>query len=313
MKIKKKYISNILLLAFFIALAWYIKENKEDFIQLRYINLWYILGAIILRILQLFLSGAFIKIIVNKYLVNNAITTFESFYISVFSAVGNFFGFMQSGAGIRAVYLKTKYGLSLSKFTMTILIHYTITFLVFGTAGLVALFCLGNLDWRFIIPMFILSYGALGFVMVNRIKLIDKILSNKVFKRFHNLFELLRQLPSDVRQKPGMFVTLSFLYVLRFMLAMMIQLLFFKSIDIDVSLFALMLYTSLSRLPIIVNITPAALGFREAILLLAQNLVSLDTSSILKLAIIERTIFVIVLTCTFILTSLVKKTKFASE
>ena len=313
MKIKKKYISNILLLAFFIALAWYIKENKEDFIQLRYINLWYILGAIILRILQLFLSGAFIKIIVNKYLVNNAITTFESFYISVFSAVGNFFGFMQSGAGIRAVYLKTKYGLSLSKFTMTILIHYTITFLVFGTAGLVALFCLGNLDWRFIIPMFILSYGALGFVMVNRIKLIDKILSNKVFKRFHNLFELLRQLPSDVRQKPGMFVTLSFLYVLRFMLAMMIQLLFFKSIDIDVSFFALMLYTSLSRLPIIVNITPAALGFREAILLLAQNLVSLDTSSILKLAIIERTIFVIVLTCTFILTSLVKKTKFASE
>lgn len=313
MKIKKKYISNILLLAFFIALAWYIKENKEDFIQLRYINLWYILGAIILRILQLFLSGAFIKIIVNKYLVNNAITTFESFYISVFSAVGNFFGFMQSGAGIRAVYLKTKYGLSLSKFTMTILIHYTITFLVFGTAGLVALFCLGNLDWRFIIPMFILSYGALGFVMVNRIKLIDKIISNKVFKRFHNLFELLRQLPSDVRQKPGMFVTLSFLYVLRFMLAMMIQLLFFKSIDIDVSFFALMLYTSLSRLPIIVNITPAALGFREAILLLAQNLVSLDTSSILKLAIIERTIFVIVLTCTFILTSLVKKTKFASE
>ena len=313
MKIKKKNISNILLLAFFIALAWYIKENKEDFIQLRYINLWYILGAIILRILQLFLSGAFIKIIVNKYLVNNAITTFESFYISVFSAVGNFFGFMQSGAGIRAVYLKTKYGLSLSKFTMTILIHYTITFLVFGTAGLVALFCLGNLDWRFIIPMFILSYGALGFVMVNRIKLIDKIISNKVFKRFHNLFELLRQLPSDVRQKPGMFVTLSFLYVLRFMLAMMIQLLFFKSIDIDVSFFALMLYTSLSRLPIIVNITPAALGFREAILLLAQNLVSLDTSSILKLAIIERTIFVIVLTCTFILTSLVKKTKFASE
>jgi len=313
MKIKKKYISNILLLAFFIALAWYIKENKDDFIQLRYINLWYILGAIILRILQLFLSGAFIKIIVNKYLVNNGITTFESFYISVFSAVGNFFGFMQSGAGIRAVYLKTKYGLSLSKFTMTILIHYTITFLVFGTAGLVALFCLGNLDWRFIIPMFILSYGALGFVMVNRIKLIDKIISNKVFKRFHNLFELLRQLPSDVRQKPGMFVTLSFLYVLRFMLAMMIQLLFFKSIDIDVSFFALMLYTSLSRLPIIVNITPAALGFREAILLLAQNLVSLDTSSILKLAIIERTIFVIVLTCTFILTSLVKKTKFASE
>ena len=120
MKIKKKYISNILLLVFFIALAWYIKGNKEDFAELKNINFWYILGVIFLRILQLFLSGSFIKIIVNKYLVDSAISNFESFYISVFSAVGNFFGFMQSGAGIRAVYLKSKYGLSLSKFTMTI-------------------------------------------------------------------------------------------------------------------------------------------------------------------------------------------------
>jgi uncharacterized protein (TIRG00374 family) len=311
MKFKKKYLSNFFLVLFLVILIIYIKNNKEEFAELRNINLWFLLMAMIIRTAQLFLSGYFIKIIVNKYLEQKSISSFESFYISVFSAVGNFFGFLQSGIGIRAFYLKTKYGLSISKFTMTVVIHYTITFFVFGTAGLLALICLGSYEWKLIVPLFFLSYAAIGFILLNRIKIVERIVFSNVFRRLHNAFRLLREIPEDVKTKPQMYLSLSLLYILRFLLAMLIQFLFFKSLDLMVPFCALMLYTSISRLPLIINITPAGVGFREAILILIQGLILIDTTSILKLAIVERTIFVVVLSLSFLVTSIIKKLKFA--
>ena len=307
MKFNKKLVSNGLLVIFLVALVYYVFKNLDDFKSLAQLDLKYIVIAFFLRTLQLMISGIFIMDLVNLFLKKDKLGFMESFYISVFSALGNFFGFLQGGVGMRAIYLKDKYNLDYSSFTLTVVIHYTITFLIYGFAGIVAIVLLNQVQPELIIPMTLITFGSFIALFSLNIPILKEIYELRIFKFLSKFLNQLVKLPYLFKSNFKLFLRLKFLYLLRFLIACIIQYLFFISLGFKVSIFTLMFYTSITGLSIIVNLTPASIGFREGIFLLIQDYLGLSTNEILQLAILDRTILVLVLVSTFFIMKFFKK------
>ena len=88
---------------------------------------WYWLVVIAAaRLVMIVSNGLFTKWTVEVF--TKKMSLWEGFHVSVLTAVGNFFGPLFGGLGIRAVYLKKIHNLAYSKFTATLIGYYLVMF-----------------------------------------------------------------------------------------------------------------------------------------------------------------------------------------
>ena len=190
----------------------------------------------------------------------------ESILLTMYTAIVNFFGPLQSGPAFRGVYLKQKHGLSLKTYAVA----STVYFFFFGGLSLLMLFS-GVLDW-WLVPIAVL--GLIVALVLER--------SKKYGTRFQALD--LKPLYLLVLATAIQIAIISLIYFVEL-----------RSVATNVSYSQAIIYTGAANLALFVSITPGAIGFRESFLLLSQRLHHISPSDIIAATTIDRAMYIVFL------------------
>lgn len=194
-----------------------------------------------------------------------AITRKESFLLTSYSAVINFFGPLQSGPAFRAIYLNQKHNVPIKKYTVASVGYYVI----YGLISVLLL--LSSYLGVFFVPILLVSLLVAGLVFYKFEGLSQKGLNNAAWLRL---------------------LAATLLQILILIIIFGIEL---KTIQSDISWSQILVYTGAANLALFVSITPGAIGFREAFLVFSQKLHGIDTSTIVAANTIDRGVYVIML------------------
>lgn len=196
----------------------------------------------------------------------------ENFLITAYSSVINFFGPLQSGPGVRAVYLKTRLHIRLRDYTLITLLYYGI----FAVINIGFLFAGTRPWWQ--------TFLAL---------LAGIFVSSYVFRTFRRRDNKPTDSQLSLRPKlVGVLIVLTLLQVVVLCLMYYFELL---SINTDTSFTQAISYTGAADLALFVSLTPGAVGFRESFLYFSQSLHHISTADILSANLIDRAVYVLFL------------------
>lgn len=190
----------------------------------------------------------------------------ESLLLTMYAAIINFFGPLQSGPAFRAVYLKKKHGLSLKSYTGATLVYY----FFYGGFSVVLLFS-SLLKW-WLIP--ISAAGLLAGIAIGRSKRFKPRLEQLDLAGWYYLAA----------------ATLSQIIVL-----VVIYYVEIKAVDPSAHFWQALVYTGAANLALFVSLTPGAIGFRESFLALSQHLHHIGNGTIVAANIIDRAVYVVLL------------------
>lgn len=190
----------------------------------------------------------------------------ESTLVTMYSAIINFFGPLQSGPAFRAVYLKKKYNLKLKDYAVATIVYY----FIFGLFNVALLFS-GLLKWWLLAVLLIAIAGELSLRRNRRIA-----------ARFERL---------DLRG--WYYLAGATLLQISFFVAIYYAEL--RSVSRGIHLSQAIIYTGAANLSLFVSITPGAIGFREGFLLLAHRLHHISNSAIVAANTIDRSMYIFLL------------------
>lgn len=190
----------------------------------------------------------------------------ESLLLTAYTAVINFFGPLQSGPAVRAVYLKKKFNVSMKQFGVATLVYY------FFFAGFSGLFLLSGLLKWWLVPL-----TAIGLAVI-----IAALKSKRFGPRFRQL---------DL----GGWYYLAAATLLQVSLVAAIYYAELHSIDPSIGVGQAIIYAGAANFAMFVSITPGAIGFREAFLVFSQNLHHVPSSTIVAANILDRSVYVLLL------------------
>ena len=194
----------------------------------------------------------------------------DNLRLNIWSNIINFFGPLQSGPGVRAVYLKNKYGLTLKKFLYISLIYY-------GFIALIAsmFICIGSFAW----------YYALGLIVASMLVI------------YAGFFVLSKKIKKGDRPSLS-FKTVSNLFLITLLQLLINSLIYFielKTVNKGIGFNQALCYCGVANLALFVSITPGAIGFRESFLLFTQKLHHISAANILSANLIDRAVYIVFL------------------
>lgn len=278
----------VLLFAIFAGLfVWFFLTHRSDFSTLTKIP-FYLLALIALCQLGVIVTNIIFQFVLLKiYDVHIAWT--DNFKVIVKSSVINFFGFLQGGAGYRAYYLKKNHDVEYRKFGLLFAANYLVVFLISAFFGLIgALSQLAN-DQHLTNFGVILFFGAttvflLALMFVNPAKIPA---SNRLFRKVRDVlsgWELIIKDKSRVFQLFMVGLAQYWILTAAFFLEL-------KAIHVNTSLAGLMIYSAIAGFSLLVALTPAAIGFRETLLIFARQSLGVSISAIILAATIDRVVY----------------------
>ncbi len=190
----------------------------------------------------------------------------EGLLLTMYTAIINFFGPLQSGPAFRAVYLKKKHGLKLKEYGVASLVYY------FFYGGLSSLLLLsGVLHW------WLVAVGVIGLLIGYGLSR-----SRKLAPRFQQL---------DLR---GWYL-LALATLLQIIVVTAIYYAELRNVAPGVQLSQALVYTGAANLALFVSLTPGAIGFRESFLVFSQHLHHLSNNAIVAANIIDRAMYMVLL------------------
>lgn len=202
----------------------------------------------------------------------------ENFLLTAYSSIANFFGPLQSGPGVRALYLKTKHNVRLRDYTLATLIQYA----MFALLSALLLFG-GSLDWWAAVLVFlavaVVCFGVIRFYLQRQRKS-----SNQ--SSFHITPQLLASL---------LLATLAMVLIVT--AYYFIEL---RAVNSHISLHQAIIYSGAANFALFVSLTPDAVGIRESFLVLTKHLHHISTAVILTANLIDRGAYLIYLLILFI-------------
>lgn len=300
----KKTISQIFTLAFLFLFIWYGVTHKEALEVMKSVSIISLLFIVAGRLTVYAGNGMFIKWTTEAF--TDKLSTGESFYVGMLSAIGNFFGPLLGGASIRAVYLKRFHKLSYSNFTSTLMSYYVILFLINFSLAVISLLLLPKTSQTGALILFF-CIGIIVLVGFTFIKLPDKnVVLNKSYSNlFNKIIETIYNIGFGwkiIVKKGDLLFKLTGLALLSFSAQYMISFVEFKAIGVEVSPAALGLYTAILSISLLVSFTPGAIGVRESMLIFIGLTLGVSTEQILQVAIIDRGVTFLLLFALFLIT-----------
>lgn len=190
----------------------------------------------------------------------------EIWLLTAYSSVINFFGPLQSGPAVRAVYLKKKYDLNLKKYTIATFVYY------FFFASISGIFLLSGLLKWWLVPL-----SFVGLLILFGLS------------KHHILKSALSQI--DLRS----WYLIALATMLQISLLTIIYYTEVRAINPSVHLSQVIIYTGASNFALFVSITPGAIGFREAFLAFSKRLHHISYSVILAANILDRAVYIVFL------------------
>lgn len=200
----------------------------------------------------------------------------ESFNLSASSSIANFFGPLQSGPGVRALYLKKRHGISIKRYGLATLYYYG--FYAFFSG----LFLISG-DQRFRWPLLLLLLSGATFTVyyIRRRSKYSKA-GSSVHVQGSNLLKLAF----------ATFIQLSFTAAIYF-----VEL---TALGTHVSVAQALSYCGAANFALFVSITPGAIGFREAFLVFSEHLHHIGNTTIVTANLLDRGVYILFLGLIFI-------------
>lgn len=227
---------------------------------------------VLLTLLILYLANVGVVFFVNFFTVricNKKLGIKEGIFLTIYSTVINFFGPLQSGPGVRAVYLKTKIGLRIRDYTLATLFYY----FAFGAINASLLF-ISSWWWLSII----------GFLL----SIVLIIIGTKKLHFSHRALDIWA------------------IYIVTFVQVAITTAIYFTELHAtgtNASLLHTIVYTASANLSLFVSLTPGGIGIREAFIVFTQSLHHISTASILAAGILDRAFYVLFLVALFLFSS----------
>lgn len=207
---------------------------------------------------------------------------FDNIALTSYSSIANFFGPLQSGPGVRAVYLKAKYNVRVRDFFATTLLFYG--FFAFFNCVILALAAFIRYpSWQAVAGVIGLGCigGICGILLIKKSQKIKRAIHS--FK-LHNINTWLIGLGAVLLISA---TACSYFFELSY-------------IDHHINFWQALVYSAAANMALFVSLTPGAIGFREAFLVFTTKLHGIDTSQILTASIIDRAFYIVFLLVLFV-------------
>jgi uncharacterized membrane protein YbhN (UPF0104 family) len=197
-------------------------------------------------------------------LCRKSISAGESLLLTMYSAVINFFGPLQSGPAFRAIYLKKKHDVRIRDYTRASFVYY---FFYALFSGLLLFSTI--LKW-WLVPITVLIFAGLHYFKNNppdRLKGFEQLsLGSWYYMATATLLQV------------GLLVAIFAIEV--------------HAVAPGTSFNQVLVYTGAANLALFVSFTPGAIGFREAFLLFTQRLHHIGNGTIIAANTIDRGVYI---------------------
>jgi uncharacterized membrane protein YbhN (UPF0104 family) len=280
MKLKNnKWVKAGLLILTLVAFVYYFLHNQEQFSRIGNLTWWQVL-LIITGQSIVFFSNILVSIIFIQF-IGKKLHFLDSTRITAYSSLINFFGFLQGGVGLRGVYFKRQFAMSIKKYFALTVVQYLFLFGVSGLFVLIGISLASGVNLALFIAFSGVVVAALGLVVLGKTGA-GKRLQAKLGALAHVM---------KTRPLVALFVVI-LLQLFGSLLANFIEL---QAIGANVSLGSLLVYTGTSQFAIVIALTPGAIGIREALLLIVQQQMHLTTQDIVLAATVDRVVYFVTL------------------
>lgn len=305
----KKYLSLILTFAFLALFFVYVFTNLENFKALAGFPLHAAALIILLKVGLMITNAMFLKTILTAFDVD--ITAKHSFFILIFTTLGNHLTPFRAGAGFRAVYLRKKFNFPYSQFISTLSGNYLVVLLVYSFITLASLIWIRMERGFYSLSLFIFIAGLFSFCLLLSLVRVKthKLEIRSKWKLVSKTASVLKQAVDGwnrILSRRQLVFKLFLIVFAGFFFVFFIVFVEFKYVTARTPFASLLLYSGLSNLSLFVSVTPGALGIRESILIIFQNLLNLKTGDILNIAVIDRGLVFITLVLLYLSTKVFK-------
>lgn len=272
-----RQVSSVLLVILTLAIfIYYWRTHPGLFSHVNRINPMVVLALIFLYVC---LTAVLVVIyILTLRLCKLTIPVKEQILLTIYSSLINFFGPLQSGPGVRALYLKKRHNLSLRSYALASSVYYLIFAIISGSFLLCGFLSIHQ------VGIFFLTLLLIGWFAMSYIK--------------SQLEIRLKNLPS-FRLVAGLVLAT----LIQICLVTLIYWIELRVVGIDVGFRHVAAYTGAANFALFVSLTPGALGFRESFQIFSKGIHHVGAGSIIAANIIDRSIYVIFLGLLFILAS----------
>jgi len=201
----------------------------------------------------------------------------ENFMLTAYSSIANFFGPLQSGPGVRAIYLKTKHHVRLRDYTLASLLalglfaFYSALFLFIGTR-----------PWWQTTGALVLV-GGFSWLVIRLFKKRDK-----------------KPAESQFNLRPQLLAALMVFTLVQVIITIGWYFVELRAVNPGIHLSQAMSYAGAANFSLFVSITPDAIGIREAFLVFSQHIHHVSTANIVSANLIDRAAYVLFLGLLFI-------------
>lgn len=300
----KRYISAAFTLFFVGLFIWYGINNQEELSELEQAGISGLLLVAAGKIVVFASNGLFTKWSAEAF--TKKLSVGEGAYISILSAIGNFFGPLLGGTSIRAVYLKKYHGLAYSKFASTLIWYYLILFVLVAFMAIISLVFLGETNQTASLIVFFLVWLVvlLGLMIIKppKLKLSSGLQKNRAVQFISKVLVDINSGREIISRNKNLLSKLFLVSFISMSANFFISYVEFSLLDISISLPALGLYTALVSISLLISLTPGAIGIREGILLVVASTMGITADDIVKVAVIDRGVHFILLAGLFMIT-----------
>lgn len=298
----KKRIGSILTVIFLAIFIVYFWQNKEDFRILLEISIQALALISLLKIASLFVNSLFTKIVLLQF--DKVITHAESFYLGVLSSLGNFFGPLLGGTGLRALYLKRSHDFPYNKFISTLSANYILLFLVYSFTGLLSLSILHITQSVYSMPLYLIFLGLFVFSVFLIVFKLRTIPSPHRLpgwgKKIISFVNSALAGWDEVSKNKVLIAKMFILVMVNLLINTVTTFIEFRVLDIESSFFNILLYSAISSLSVFISITPAALGIKEGILVFTSEVIGITPLQVIQASVLDRGLMFFVLLILFV-------------
>ena len=267
----------IILIVTVVVFIRFFKQHPAYFTALRHVKLWQVLAILGLN------AGVLLSLVAvynfTLELCGKRISFKEQFLLTSYSSIANFFGPLQSGPGVRTVYLKTKHNVKMRDYLLATLIYYAMF------AMISMLFLVGGSRpwWQALLSLLAVALVCLGVIRLFMDRSKKKGGNIKLDFSRRTLFGLLLSTFAQVCFVTGYYF---------------VELVAVKS---HASLHQAVIYSGAANFAIFVSLTPDAIGFRESFLVISKRLHHISTPVIFAANLIDRAVYALFLGILFLL------------
>lgn len=283
---RKKLTTIISLLLTFIFLGFlgiFLAKNIHVFQELQNIKLSYTLFAFASTLVILYLGGLTIKLLATPFKIDLK----EHFALSVAAGFINLITPFRGGAGLRAVYMKKKHGLSYSHFLASLFGNYIVIFLISPLITLSSLYYiyLKHGIFNIYLTLFFLGLflGTLFIVLFHQNKFKSE---NFITSKINKVIEGWK----IIKENKIIVLQICLLTLLTIIISGYLNKIVFLALGVEMNLITALYFSGVGLISMFLNFTPGSLGITEAIYLISATIIGVSPEISVLAALIIRVV-----------------------